>query len=135
MQLRAKCGGFFAALRMTTFFISRRSPFDNSELQASAPWHFLYFFPEPHGQGSLRPTLSPARRFVAPLVSAEAALTERACSSSRCFFLWNSRSRASMVVDGARLDTGADMGWRAAGALVCAGGAPAGRALMTLPAA
>jgi hypothetical protein len=23
-----------------------------------APWHFLYFFPLPHGQGSLRPTLS-----------------------------------------------------------------------------
>src|SRR5262249_60512069 len=21
-----------------------------------APWHFLYFFPEPQGQGSLRPT-------------------------------------------------------------------------------
>src|SRR6266852_5376719 len=26
-----------------------------------APWHFLYFLPEPHGQGSLRPTLAPAR--------------------------------------------------------------------------
>jgi len=23
-----------------------------------APWHFLYFLPEPHGQGSLRPTLA-----------------------------------------------------------------------------
>jgi hypothetical protein len=23
-----------------------------------APWHFLYFLPEPHGHGSLRPTLS-----------------------------------------------------------------------------
>src|SRR3984893_7585222 len=102
---------------------------------AAAPWHFLYFFPEPHGQGSLRPTFSPARRGAAPLVSAEAELTERACSSSRCFFLWNSRSRASMVVDGARLFTGAGMGWRAAGALVCAGGDPAGRALVALPAA
>ena len=29
------------------------------ERQASyAPWHFLYFLPEPHGHGSLRPTLS-----------------------------------------------------------------------------
>ena len=28
----------------------------------SAPWHFLYFLPEPHGHGSLRPTLSPVRR-------------------------------------------------------------------------
>ena len=33
--------------------------------QASLPWQFLYFFPLPHGQGSLRPTLgtgaSPSR--------------------------------------------------------------------------
>src|SRR5262249_8434812 len=28
---------------------------------ALAPWHFLYFLPEPQGQGSLRPTLAPAR--------------------------------------------------------------------------
>src|SRR5438128_11227886 len=28
---------------------------------ALAPWHFLYFFPEPQGQGSLRPTFAPAR--------------------------------------------------------------------------
>src|SRR5690606_36614811 len=26
-----------------------------------APWHFLYFFPLPQGQGSLRPTLSSVR--------------------------------------------------------------------------
>lgn len=26
-----------------------------------APWHFLYFFPLPQGQGSLRPTLSAVR--------------------------------------------------------------------------
>ena len=25
------------------------------------PWHFLYFFPLPQGQGSLRPTLSSLR--------------------------------------------------------------------------
>ena len=25
------------------------------------PWQCLYFFPEPHGHGSLRPTFSPAR--------------------------------------------------------------------------
>jgi hypothetical protein len=29
--------------------------------QAFRPWHFLYFFPEPHGHGSLRPTFAPAR--------------------------------------------------------------------------
>ena len=28
----------------------------------SAPWHFLYFFPDPQGHGSLRPTFSPVRR-------------------------------------------------------------------------
>src|SRR5678810_251114 len=28
---------------------------------AYAPWHFLYFFPLPQGQGSLRPTLSSLR--------------------------------------------------------------------------
>ena len=26
-----------------------------------APWHFLYFFPLPHGQGSLRPTFGSSR--------------------------------------------------------------------------
>lgn len=26
-----------------------------------APWHFLYFLPDPQGQGSLRPTLSSPR--------------------------------------------------------------------------
>ena len=25
-----------------------------------APWHFLYFFPLPHGQGSFRPILIPS---------------------------------------------------------------------------
>ena len=28
------------------------------------PWHFLYFFPLPQGQGSLRPTFLPSRRNV-----------------------------------------------------------------------
>src|SRR5690606_22383777 len=27
-------------------------------IQATAPWHFLYFLPLPQGQGSLRPTFS-----------------------------------------------------------------------------
>jgi hypothetical protein len=31
-----------------------------TEAQASTPWHFLYFFPDPQGQGSLRPTLPTA---------------------------------------------------------------------------
>src|SRR5579863_1190894 len=34
---------------------------DGQEQQqrSHAPWHFLYFFPLPQGQGSLRPTLGP----------------------------------------------------------------------------
>src|ERR1043165_3754967 len=28
---------------------------------AAVPWHFLYFFPEPQGQGSLRPTFASLR--------------------------------------------------------------------------
>src|ERR1700704_6987527 len=31
---------------------------------APAPWHFLYFFPLPHGHGSLRPTFGSSRRTV-----------------------------------------------------------------------
>src|SRR2546423_15671711 len=31
---------------------------------AAAPWHFLYFFPLPHGHGSLRPTFGSSRRMV-----------------------------------------------------------------------
>src|SRR5260370_398338 len=34
---------------------------DNNVCPTHAPWHFLYFFPEPQGQGSLRPTFAPAR--------------------------------------------------------------------------
>ena len=33
----------------------------SSDGHALAPWHFLYFLPEPQGQGSLRPTFAPAR--------------------------------------------------------------------------
>jgi hypothetical protein len=29
--------------------------------QAATPWHFLYFLPEPQGQGSLRPTFAAER--------------------------------------------------------------------------
>src|SRR5262245_26259993 len=31
---------------------------------AAAPWHFLYFFPLPHGHGSFLPTLGSSRRTV-----------------------------------------------------------------------
>jgi len=51
--------------------------------QAVAPWHFLYFLPEPHGQGSLRPTFSPVTRCAGAELSPDP--TARACSSSRFF--------------------------------------------------
>jgi hypothetical protein len=65
------------------------------------PWHFLYFFPDPQGQGSLRPTFSPVRRCVGWLASPPERL---AASSSRCFFRWNSFSSASIVVEGCRVE-------------------------------
>jgi hypothetical protein len=34
-----------------------------------APWHFLYFLPLPHGQGSLRPTLGCSSRICLTLTS------------------------------------------------------------------
>lgn len=49
-----------------------------------APWHFLYFLPDPHGQGSFRPTFSPVTRGPLPFVLGAPAA--RACSSSRFFF-------------------------------------------------
>src|SRR6185312_15080192 len=39
----------------------RREPEDDYVV-ATSPWHFLYFFPLPQGQGSLRPTLGSLRR-------------------------------------------------------------------------
>src|SRR5437867_6456138 len=38
-----------------------------------APWHFLYFFPEPHGHGSLRPTLGWLRTTVFTLPASSPA--------------------------------------------------------------
>src|SRR5580704_1129336 len=34
---------------------------DRNVCPTQAPWHFLYFLPEPQGHGSLRPTFAPAR--------------------------------------------------------------------------
>ena len=36
-------------------------PIDGDRGYAFVPQHFLYFFPEPQGHGSLRPTLAPLR--------------------------------------------------------------------------
>src|SRR5271163_3549585 len=80
---------------------------------ALAPWHFLYFLPEPQGQGSLRPTFSPVRRCVGCAPLPEPA--RLAAASSRCFFCLNSFSSASMVVEGWRVGIAISRG---------AGGAP-----------
>src|SRR5258707_10062954 len=73
---------------------SRRS----SYAVVPAPWHFLYFLPEPHGQGSFLPTLAcPRTTCCGAVVPFDPAI--RACSSS--FFLrrWNCASRSSIDVE------------------------------------
>jgi len=67
------------------------------------PWQALYLLPEPQGHLSLRPTFSPARWGVES--SGLSPPDWRARLSSRSFFFWNSRSRASMVVEGVRVGT------------------------------
>src|SRR5215471_16397931 len=69
-----------------------------------APWHFLYFLPDPQGQGSLRPTLADPRTTCCGVVLPfDPAM--RACSSSRFLRRWNCASRSSIEVD-ARLRGG-----------------------------
>src|SRR5690606_26621187 len=45
--------------------------------QASAPWHFLYFLPEPQWHGSLRPILGPSRRTGGPLICSPSTKSQR----------------------------------------------------------
>src|SRR5271170_3588786 len=80
--------------RVTAFYAVNSTP----TAYPSNPWHFLYFLPDPHGHGSLRPTLSPVRRWATSFPPLLPAM--RACSSSRFFLRWNSASIWSMVVDG-----------------------------------
>src|SRR5712675_2862839 len=62
-----------------------------------APWHFLYFLPEPQGQGSLRPTLALPRTTCCTVwASPDPAM--RACSSSRRFLRWKDSSSSSTEV-------------------------------------
>src|SRR5438270_13747186 len=79
-------------------------------LQAATPQHFLYFLPDPQGQGSLRPTLAAPRTTcwgVLPLV----APAMRACSSSRFLRRWNWSSRSSMEVAARCRDGVGDCCW------------------------
>src|SRR5882672_10468992 len=83
---------------------------------AAAPWHFLYFFPLPQGQGSLRPTFGSSRRTVlitssppvragtgACLAEAEADTAERAAPAKAGTA---SPPGSFMVIGIARLATG-----------------------------
>src|SRR5262245_52509114 len=49
---------------------------------AAAPWHFLYFFPLPHGQGSFRPTLGSSRRTVLTTSSPPVRAGAGACATA-----------------------------------------------------
>ena len=44
--------------RLAVYFTTPRNKLDSQRVW---PQHFLYFFPEPHGQGALRPILSSSR--------------------------------------------------------------------------
>src|SRR5436190_24120916 len=48
----------------TTVNCRRQRQLSSSQLYAAAPWHFLYFFPLPHGHGSFLPTFGSSRRTV-----------------------------------------------------------------------
>src|SRR5580704_7033404 len=71
----------------------------NSEDQA--PWHFLYFLPLPHGQGSLRPAFFAE---TACFFSAAVPLPPTNCSSaiSLSFLRWILRVKSSTTVWAAR---------------------------------
>src|SRR5215813_10446605 len=64
---------------------------------AATPQHFLYFFPEPQGQGSLRPTLAAPRTTCCGLLPLVAPAM-RACSSSLFLRRSNWASRSSTEV-------------------------------------
>src|SRR5467141_2773928 len=50
LPYRSRCGG-------PSHHGDAEVPRPSSAEPLHAPWHFLYFFPLPQGQGSLRPTL------------------------------------------------------------------------------
>src|SRR5882672_12649732 len=81
-------------------------------LHSPAPWHFLNFFPEPQGHGSLRPTLAPERTTCWTGACSAPPPAILACWSSRFFLRWNSCSISSTEVETLRgrlpLDEGRD---------------------------
>src|ERR1039458_7337197 len=60
-----------------------------------APWHFLYFFPLPHGHGSLRPVFCPVTTGVALRESSPPMNCN--ASISRSFLRWMLRVKSSIV--------------------------------------
>src|ERR1044072_2111295 len=94
-----------------------RTHYSDAAASSSLPWHFLYFLPEPHGHGSLRPTLGRSRLTGAvvgpspdvralPRACAAFAATSASTSSSflsatprstiwRSFSFWSSGTAAS----------------------------------------
>src|SRR5579872_5143945 len=58
-----------------------------------APWHFLYFFPLPHGQGSFRPTLGWSR------MKSDYSLRNHAITPKFCSGLWKGSSDACRLGD------------------------------------
>src|ERR1700739_2184786 len=79
---------------MPVFFGGQGRP---SLHQLYAPWHFLYFLPEPQGEGVLRPTFS-APRTTCCTVLCSLLPAMRACSSSRRFLRWKASSSSSTEV-------------------------------------
>ncbi|SCC95053.1 conserved hypothetical protein [Thiomonas sp. X19] len=53
--------GIFVAACKAVALPLRHTVVTQGSLAAGAPWHSLYFLPEPQGQGSLRPTLAALR--------------------------------------------------------------------------
>src|SRR5882672_3447272 len=68
-------------------------------LHSPAPWHFLNFFPEPQGLGSLRPTFALERTTCWTGACSAPPPAILACWSSRFFLRWNSCSISSTEVE------------------------------------
>ena len=65
---------------------------------SSLPWHFLYFLPEPHGHGSLRPTLGRSRLTGAVVGPSPATCAPRRRARLRCLLLLRRRRRPLVLV-------------------------------------
>src|SRR6185295_2084588 len=63
--------------------LMRKRPTDvGLSSHAAAPWHFLYFFPLPHGHGSFLPTFGSSRRTVLTTSSPPVRAGAGACATA-----------------------------------------------------